>query len=164
MMILSINKMELVILILSFHSVQAQIDRSSLPGEKCQGGSYVCVKTPTLAKRIISNISYHYHRAGRTQFLNSLSLSLSLSLAVHPYPSTFLTSPLDGIQRPHPANVWKSLLVGQHLCVHNVAYEFNFLLQECPTNLFSLTWMDWEMGRRWPNRCCFVGCCFQDLF
>ena len=34
------------------------------------------------------------------------------------------------------------------------------LLQQCPSCLFCLTWLVYEM----EDRCCFVGCCFQDLF
>ena len=44
-----------------------------------------------------------------------------------------------------------------------VAYEF-VLLQQRPACLVRLIWMVLEMGGRWPYSCCFVGCCFQDLF
>ena len=36
--------------------------------------------------------------------------------------------------------------------------------QQCPSCLVHLIWMVFEMGGRWPYNCCFVGCCFQDLF
>ena len=37
------------------------------------------------------------------------------------------------------------------------------LLQQCPASLVHVIWMVW-MGGEWPYSCCFVGCCFQDLF
>ena len=27
-----------------------------------------------------------------------------------------------------------------------------------------LTWVAFVRSGRWPHSCCFVGCCFQDLF
>ena len=38
------------------------------------------------------------------------------------------------------------------------------LFQQYPTYLNHLIWMVLEMGGEWPYSCCFVGCCFQDLF
>ena len=38
------------------------------------------------------------------------------------------------------------------------------LFQQCPTCLVRLIWIVLEMGGRWPYSCCFVACCFQDLF
>ena len=38
------------------------------------------------------------------------------------------------------------------------------LLQQCPACLAHLVWVVFEMGGRCPYRCCFVGCCLQDLF
>ena len=38
------------------------------------------------------------------------------------------------------------------------------LLQQCPAYLVRLIWIVFVMGGRWPYSCCFVGCCFQDLF
>ena len=40
----------------------------------------------------------------------------------------------------------------------------SLLLQQCLTCLVCLIWMVLEMGGRWTYSCCFVGCCFQDLF
>ena len=42
--------------------------------------------------------------------------------------------------------------------------SLSLLLQLCPECLDHLIWMVLEMGGRWPYSCCFVGCCFQDLF
>ena len=38
------------------------------------------------------------------------------------------------------------------------------LLKQCPEFLVRLIWMVIVMGSRWPYICCFVECCFQDLF
>ena len=38
------------------------------------------------------------------------------------------------------------------------------LFQQCPTYLARLIWMVLKMESRWLYSCCFVGCCFQDLF
>ena len=40
----------------------------------------------------------------------------------------------------------------------------SLLLQQCPACLVRLSWIVFEMGRRWPYSCCFVRCCLQDLF
>ena len=40
----------------------------------------------------------------------------------------------------------------------------SLLFQQCPACLVRLTWIVFVMGCRWPYSCCFVGCCFQDLF
>ena len=38
------------------------------------------------------------------------------------------------------------------------------LLQQCPACLVRLTFIVFVTGGRWPYKCCFVGCCLQDLF
>ena len=40
----------------------------------------------------------------------------------------------------------------------------SLLLQQCPACLVRLIWIVFVMCGRWPYSCCFVGCCFQDLF
>ena len=45
--------------------------------------------------------------------------------------------------------------------LENVTYKFVFASPAIPHVLFVLAL---EMGRKWPYSCCFVGCCFQDLF
>ena len=40
----------------------------------------------------------------------------------------------------------------------------SLLRQQCPACFVRLIWMVLEMVGRWPNSCCFVGYCFQDLF
>ena len=40
----------------------------------------------------------------------------------------------------------------------------SLLLQWCPAYLFRLTWMVLGMEGKWQYNCCFMRCCFQDLF
>ena len=40
----------------------------------------------------------------------------------------------------------------------------SILLQQCPACLVRLIMIVFVIGGRWPYSCCFVGCCFQDLF
>ena len=40
----------------------------------------------------------------------------------------------------------------------------HLLLQQCPAYLVCLIWIVFEMGGKCLYSCCFVGCCFQDLF
>ena len=42
--------------------------------------------------------------------------------------------------------------------------SWSLLIQLCPACLVRLIWIVLEMGGRWTYSCCFVGCCFQDLF
>ena len=42
--------------------------------------------------------------------------------------------------------------------------SLSLLLKQCSTCPIHLIWIVLEMGGRWLYRCCFVGCCFQDLF
>ena len=40
----------------------------------------------------------------------------------------------------------------------------SLLLQQCPTYLVRRTWVVLQIGGRRLYSCCFVECCFQDLF
>ena len=40
----------------------------------------------------------------------------------------------------------------------------SLLLQQCPACLVRLTCIVFVVGGRWPNSCCLVWCCRQDLF
>ena len=42
--------------------------------------------------------------------------------------------------------------------------SLSLFLQQCPACLVCLTWMILEMRGKWLYSCCFVKCCFQDLF
>ena len=83
----------------------------------------------------------------------SLSLSLSrLSVSVQSYcrevlvGQPILAHSCEGVD-------WRTSLMRSYL-----------LLLQCPTCLVRLIWMILEIGSMWPYSCCFVECCFQDLF
>ena len=40
----------------------------------------------------------------------------------------------------------------------------SLLLHQYPTSLVYLTWVLSEIESKWLYSCCFVGCCFQDMF
>ena len=90
-----------------------------------------------------------------------------LSCAIHlNYPS-FPKGLLDYIWCPYRV-VDKFLLVHQHLHVRVKGsigechlWVPLYFSSSVPNVLFVLVL---EMGGTWPYRCCFVGCCFQDLF
>ena len=42
--------------------------------------------------------------------------------------------------------------------------SLSLLLQQCSACLVCFIWMVLEIGGRRPYNCCFVACCFQDLF
>ena len=42
--------------------------------------------------------------------------------------------------------------------------SLSLLLQQCPACLVHIIWMVLEMGGRWPDSYCFVGCSLQNLF
>ena len=53
----------------------------------------------------------------------------------------------------HEGNHWRMSLVSSFL-----------LHQQCPTCLVHSISLIFELGGRWPYRCCFVGCCFQNIY
>ena len=98
-------------------------------------------------------------------------ISLTLSLAIHLYYPLLPAGSLDYILCLYRADVDKVLVdcpTLTCLCerVHRkmLLMSLFLLLQQCPTYLVRLIWMVLEMGGRWLFCCCFVGCCFQDLF
>ena len=42
--------------------------------------------------------------------------------------------------------------------------SLSLLLQKCQVYLIRPSRMVLKMGGKWPYSCCFVGCCFQDVF
>ena len=112
---------------------------------------------------IIIYIRHNHHRADSTEFFDSLFGHQSLSLI-----------DFDGsswrIQYPRTAYEYKSLLVGQHWCVHVLAPTAELRWWVCPCFSSSaqrvfFVLIGWFV--RWEASCCitsFVGCCFQDLF
>ena len=54
-------------------------------------------------------------------------------------------------------SMWKGTL-------DNITYEFILASKAVSFMHFWLIWIVLEIGGRWPYNCCFVGCCYQDLF
>ena len=84
----------------------------------------------------------------RQSYLSSIALSRSFRL--HPVSiksccigRPILARPCEGVHRRRSRMI--SFL----------------LLQQCSACLISIVL---EIGGRWSNNCCFVGCCFQDFF
>ena len=109
---------------------------------------------------------YHLH-----QVVQLVWISLTLSLSHH----SSLSSIAHGrSSRLHPMSIQsccRFVLLGQPTqtrpCegVHRRSLmRLSLLLQQCPTYFVCLIWMVLETGSKWLNNCCFVGCCFQDLF
>ena len=94
---------------------------------------------------------------------------LWLTLSIRPYHPSLLAGFQTTSCVQHRAVVGKFLLVGQHEHYHvkgsiGEGHRLSLLLWQCPACFVHLTWMVLEMGGKWPYRCCFLGCCFQDLF
>ena len=91
------------------------------------------------------------------------------SLTIHPYQSSLLAGPLYGIQCPHRADEYKSLLVAiTGVSMHwspqkNFVYEFIPTSPAVPT-MPCLSYLDnlWD-GRQVLYNSCIAECCFQDL-
>ena len=99
----------------------------------------------------------------------SLPLSFSLSLSIRSFRLSLLVGPLDSIQWPYRADVRKSyrfILARTYVKVNRKTPLMNWflLLQQLQACFVCLTWMVYEMGGKWTFSCCFVECCFQDLF
>ena len=146
----------------------------SLATDLGDGNLWICTCQTNLKNYLVSHIAcaeesgiyiYIYiYRVAHTDFPNSYSRYPSLSsiasgrssrlhpvsvqscgrevLTGHP---TF-TNPREGVYRK------TSLMI------------LSLLLQQCPTCLVRLIWIVFEMCSSWPYSCCFVGCCFQELF
>ena len=101
--------------------------------------------------------------------LTQISLTLSLSSFVS---IIHLTDFPDYILCLYTDVVDKFLLVVQHLHVHVNGSIGKCRLwvclytssSVCSTCLVHLTWKVLERGGGWPYSCCWVECCFQDLF
>ena len=108
-------------------------------------------------------VSCHHH----VMLLARISLTPSLSPSVF-YHLSLLAGLPGYILHPHKAAVLAGRPTFARPCegVHGrrSLMSSSLLLQQCPACLIRLIWMVFEMGGRWPYICCFVGCCFQDLF
>ena len=106
----------------------------------------------------------HHEITQLAQIFLTLSHHSSLS-SIAPNRSTSL----------HPVSIQRCCRYVLHGCptlacpcegVHRkISLVISFLLlQWCPACLVHLTWMVLEIGGRWPYNCCFMGCCFKDLY
>ena len=88
-----------------------------------------------------------------------------LSYTFYPYYPSLLAVLVDYVLCLYSAVLGKFLLVSQHRQVHwrTSPISSSLFLHQCLT-LLVLMWMDFEIGCKWLYRCCFIGCCFQDLF
>ena len=95
---------------------------------------------------------------------------LWLYLAIYPYWSSLLASPLNNNQCLQTADKYNFWLVDQHLCpsvgVHwkMSLMSLSLLYQQCPACHTHISGMVYEIRGKWQYMCCFVGCCFLDLF
>ena len=97
-----------------------------------------------------------------------LTAWISLSLSIHSHHSSLLPGLPNCILYPHRADVSSCWLAntGMFICqcpLKNIANEFIFASPEV-SYMSRSSWMVCEIGGKWPYSCCFVGCCFQNLF
>ena len=111
-----------------------------------------------------ANANSHYHTSSDDSTDFSLSSHQSL-LSIAPGRSSKLY--------PVSAQSWcQYVLFDQptltHPCegVHKrtLLMSLSLLLQQWPACHVCLIWMVCKMGGKWLYSCCFVGCCFQNLF
>ena len=98
-------------------------------------------------------------------------ISQTLSLVICLYDLLLLAGLPGYTLCPYTAVVDKFKLVVLHLCVYAMwsikerrIWVRLCFFSRCPECLVRLIWMAFEMDDMWPYSCCFVGCCFQDLF
>ena len=94
---------------------------------------------------------------------------ISLILTIRFYHPSFPAGPLDYIPSPYRAVVDKFLLVSQDLHVsvkESIRERHLWVSPYFSSNVphVRLTWIVFEVGDSRLYSCCFVGCCFQDLF
>ena len=90
--------------------------------------------------------------------------SPSLPLDIHPYQSTYLRSHLHSIQCPYRDDQCKFLRVGQQECLCVGVCRRTWLISSSLLLQLCLVCLVHEMRGKLLYSCCFVGCCFQDLF
>ena len=99
---------------------------------------------------LIGLISYHHQCTPVAEIPLTLSYHLFL-----------LTITLDKSSRLHLVSAsWLTWSVHGRMS----PMSLSLLFQQCPACLAHLTWIVCRMGGKWPNKCCFVECCFQVLF
>ena len=90
---------------------------------------------------------------------------LTLFLSICSYHPSLMADLPDYILYMHRA-VGQPTLTHPYEGVHRrmLLMTSSLLLQQCPTCLVCFTCMVLEMGCKGLYSCCFVGCCFHDLF
>ena len=107
---------------------------------------------------------HHHHRK------IALIVRISLTLSCYPSKSSIvlgITSKLYPLSAQRMYTLTgRPTQVRPCLGVHNTAslMSSSLLHQQCSACLVRLTWMVCEMRGKWLYSCCFVGCCFRDLF
>ena len=59
---------------------------------------------------------------------------------------------------------WSVAVHIREVYMRTLLMSLSVLHQQCPKCLVHHIWMVYEMGSKWPHRCCFAWCCFLDLF
>ena len=99
-------------------------------------------------------------------------LSLSLSLSCHSPLSSIAPGRSSRLHAMFIQNCWRLVLVGRSTLAcpceevdkKPPLTSSSLFLQQCPVCFVRLIQMVSEMGDKLPYCCCFVCCCFQDLF
>ena len=121
----------------------------------------MCNKSKILARLWTFWKTFMYHHQV-TLIAQIFPESLSISLT-HRSRQVFQTTShelmkISSCWSPWPARLWIGVQGRASLM------NLSLLLQQCPACFIRLTWMDFVIGGKWLHNCCFVECCFQDLF
>ena len=106
-----------------------------------------------------TNGRHHHHVAVTARISLILSCYSSLS-SIAPGSSSSLYRHRLAVLDGHPAFSRPCEEVHRSISL----MSSSLLLQQNPTCLVRLSWIVFVMGGRCPHSCCFMGCCFQDLF
>ena len=124
-----------------------------MPHSACGRGGYVSTYLKLYYRQQVAQLAQISFTLFRQMSLSSITPSRSSSLHLVSIQSSCnvlgcstLAHPCEGVHR-------------------KTSLMFSFLLlQQCLTCLVCLIWMVLKIRGGWSYYCCFVGCCFQDLF
>ena len=104
-------------------------------------------------------LNHHDHQVTLLEWI-SLTFSLHTSLSLNHSWDIFQTTSCvrAGFGRPTLAQPCEGVYRKISLLISSL------LFQQCSISLVHLTWMVLEIWGKWPYSCCFMECCFQDLF
>ena len=106
------------------------------------------------------SLNHHHHHHQHHQCVLRAQIPLTLSCHLFLYVIALIKSSLQHSTKCFTG--FSTLVypcVGVHLRMSLMSLSLLHL--QCPT---CLIWMVCVMGGKWPYSCCFVGCCFQELF